>query len=173
MLIINYFYIKIKGGLIIMIINNLKKMLIVFALIGCILSVSADPIHFDKKINNLFGNNIFGDNGVVYVSVDGTGDGSSPDSPLGSLKQALSISKPNGIIKVSSGVYKGAEHTGIMIDKNINIEGDVDTVFDGEKRNFIFMANGQGLNVNVSNIKFIMEIVHMVLVIMVMHQLII
>ncbi|MDR1820609.1 MAG: hypothetical protein LBR15_10250, partial [Methanobrevibacter sp.] len=132
---------------------SLKKMLFVFALSACILSVSANPIHLDKSINSIL-NPLIGDNDVVYVSVDGTGDGSSPNSPLGSMKQALNISKPNGIIKVSNGVYKGIEHTGIMIDKNITIEGDSDTVFDGGKINFIFMANGQGLNVNVSNIKF-------------------
>jgi predicted outer membrane repeat protein len=127
----------------------MKKIVILMIISACALSVSANT-HFDIQS----GINLMADNSVLYVSPDGTGDGSSPNSPLGSTKEALNKSKAGGTIKVLKGLYSGDKHTGLMIDRNISIEGDIDAVFDGEGKNFIFMANGQGLNVSVSNITF-------------------
>jgi hypothetical protein len=61
--------------------------------------------------------------GVVYVRPGGTGDGSAPDRPLGSINQAVAAAPRGGVVALARGTY--AEQ--VQIDRPLTVLGACST----------------------------------------------
>lgn len=90
----------------------------------------------------------------IYVDIHGldSHDGSQ-DSPIRTIKKAISMSQENDTIYLSNGEFNGPS-TKLTITKSLNFVGSSDTRISGLNTNYIFEIP-DGVTVTFKNIKFI------------------
>lgn len=92
---------------------------------------------------------------AIYVDTNGRiSNNGSQDSPLNSIKSAVSLSKENGTIYIADGEYRTSSNTRITIDKSLNFVGSDNTVIDGQGTDYIFDIS-DGVTVTFKNIRFV------------------
>ncbi len=136
-----------------------KIFLIIFIIASaflCISSVCASDAVADN-LTESSDNHLGGVEKTIYVDAingDDSNDGSTKDSSLKSVKNALELSKDNYTINIAGGTYKELSNTRLTIDKSVNLVGSDNTVFDGENKNYIFIVS-DNVKVTFKNINFI------------------
>jgi len=92
----------------------------------------------------------------LYVSPNGSDEDGigTDDSPIQTIKHAVSIAGNNSRIILKEGTYSGLLNTNININKYITIETQGDVTLNGEGKNYFFNIN-KGSSLILNNIKFI------------------
>ena len=80
-------------------------------------------------------------------SVTSSGDGSL-FKPWKTLNDAIENCKNNENILINSGTYKGADNIGLIIEKNFNLYGDGEVIFDAQGKNFIWRLFDVAVNID-------------------------
>ena len=140
---------------------KLKSNKVLFILIIILMALSVSAVSASNVDGNATdigitddGNLADGLNGI-YVDPNGKNsyDGSQ-DSPVMTIKHAMSIARDNDTIYLSDGEFRGDENTKLTVDKSLTFIGSDNTVINGQKSSYIFNIP-DGVTVAFKNIKFI------------------
>lgn len=130
---------------------KLNKIIFILFIILILLSLSSVNAQDNQTDSDAVGLN---ENNEVYVDTHGldSHDGSQ-NSPVRTIKKAISLSSDNGTIYLSDGVFNGPS-TKLTITKSLNFVGSDDTRISGLNTNYIFEIP-DNVTVTFKNIKFV------------------
>lgn len=142
-------------------INKLVFILFISLILLSLSFVSAQDNSTDSDIVTVHVNSTDSDvTGVnednsIYVSTKGMDfHKGTPDSPLKTIKRAISLSGDNGTIYLSDGEFSGNLNSKLTVSKSLTFVGGKNTVINGLNSNYLFEI-ADGVTVNFVNIKFI------------------
>jgi len=118
----------------------LYSLFLVFSLILCVSTVSADPGII--YVNNETGNDDYDGQNATFDPVTGSG-------PKLTIVNATGTVTNNGVVNIADGLYTGTGNQLIEITKSMSIIGQTQasTIIDAEGADWIFDVNNPGLTV--------------------------
>lgn len=118
----------------------LSSLLLIFSLILCVSTVSADP--GIVYVNNDTGNDDYDGQSATFDPVTGSG-------PKLTIINATGTVTDNGVVNIADGLYTGTGNRAIEIAKNMSIIGQTQTstIIDAEGADWIFDVQDPGLTV--------------------------
>ncbi len=99
-------------------------------------------------VNGSSGNDSWDGQSSAYNGTTGSG-------PKLSIKNATGTVNENGTVNIANGIYNGSDNRGIVINKNMTIQGQsqAGTIIDAQGADRIFTINS-GVNVTIQNLTF-------------------
>lgn len=102
-----------------------------------------DTLHLKNNEEKLTAGNIW------YVNSSAANGEGTIDNPYNNLKDTITASGDNDIIRIASGTYSGENNTNLIIDKNLTLEryGDGEAIFDGSGSYGIWEIQSKSINI--------------------------
>ena len=105
-------------------------------------SEKIDTLNLNDNEEKLTAGNIW------YVNSSAANGEGTLDNPFNNLKDTITASSDNDIIRIASGTYSGENNANLIIDKNLTLEryGDGEAVFDGSGSYGIWEIQAKSIN---------------------------